>query len=50
MLAGGHKTLINQLMGILKEEKKEDIIVIVGGVIPPCDYSFLKELGVSSIF
>ena len=46
----GHKTLIELLMGILKKENSDDIIVVVGGVIPPQDYGFLKDLGVTCIF
>ena len=46
----GHKTLIELLMGLLKKENSEDIVVVVGGVIPPDDYGFLKDLGVSCIF
>ncbi len=37
-------------MGILKKENSDDIIVVVGGVIPPQDYVFLKDLGVTCIF
>ncbi|MBL3656433.1 methylmalonyl-CoA mutase [Fulvivirga sediminis] len=49
-LAAGHKTLIPQLIEALKELEREDIMVIVGGVIPPKDYDFLYETGVSGIF
>ena len=49
-LAAGHKTLINKLMMILQKENSEDIIVVVGGVIPPQDYVYLKKLGVACIF
>ena len=49
-LAAGHKTLIEQLMKVLREENSEDIAVVAGGVIPPQDYDFLKSLGVSCIF
>lgn len=48
--AAGHKTLIPQLIEILKKEKAEDIIIIAGGVIPPKDYDFLYKNGVSAIF
>jgi len=48
--AAGHKTLIEQLMKVLRQENSEDIAVVVGGVIPPQDYDFLKILGVSCIF
>ncbi len=48
--AAGHKTLIEQLMMVLKKEKAEDIAVVAGGVIPPQDYDFLKNLGVACVF
>ena len=49
-LAGGHKTLVPELIGELKKFKREDIIVVVGGVIPKKDYEFLNSKGVSAIF
>lgn len=49
-LAGGHKTLVPQLMDELKKLEREDILVIVGGVIPSQDYPFLYEAGVAGIF
>lgn len=49
-LAAGHKTLLPALVQELKKLGREDIIVICGGVIPPQDYDFLYENGVSAIF
>ena len=49
-LAAGHKTLVPALIGELKKLGREDIMVIAGGVIPPNDYDFLYESGVSSVF
>jgi methylmalonyl-CoA mutase len=49
-LAAGHKTLIPELINELRKIGREDIMVIVGGVIPPKDYDFLYQAGVSSIF
>ena len=49
-LAAGHKTLVPQLMEELKKLGREDIIVVVGGVIPAQDYDFLFEIGVTAIF
>lgn len=49
-LAAGHKTLVPQVMEELKKLGREDIYVIVGGVIPPQDYDFLYKLGVVGIF
>jgi methylmalonyl-CoA mutase len=49
-LAAGHKTLLPQLIEELKRLGREDIIVVIGGVIPPQDYDFLLEKGASAIF
>ncbi len=48
--AAGHKTLIPELIGILKKEKAEDILIVAGGVIPHQDYDFLYKSGVAAIF
>ncbi|MBX3745708.1 MAG: methylmalonyl-CoA mutase [Verrucomicrobiae bacterium] len=49
-LAGGHKTLLTQLREELGKVGRDDIMVIVGGVIPPQDYGFLKEHGAAAVF
>ncbi|KAL3320343.1 hypothetical protein Ciccas_000983 [Cichlidogyrus casuarinus] len=49
-LAAGHKTLVPQLIQELKALGREDILVIVGGVIPPQDYQFLYDSGAIAIF
>ncbi|MBO8176720.1 MAG: methylmalonyl-CoA mutase [Bacillus sp. (in: Bacteria)] len=49
-LAAGHKTLVPELIEELKKRGRDDIVVIVGGVIPPQDYDFLYEHGASAIF
>ena len=49
-LAAGHKTLIPQVMEALKGYDRENIMVIVGGVIPPQDYQFLFDTGVVGVF
>jgi methylmalonyl-CoA mutase len=49
-LAAGHKTLVPQLIKALKEIGRDDIMVVVGGVIPPNDYDFLYKAGVGAIF
>ena len=49
-LAAGHKTLLPQLVAELKKLGREDILVIVGGVIPHQDYDFLREHGAAAIF
>lgn len=49
-LAGGHKTLIPELVVALKKIGRPDILIVAGGVIPPQDYDFLYKAGVSFIF
>ncbi|MDR1345215.1 MAG: methylmalonyl-CoA mutase, partial [Bacteroidales bacterium] len=49
-LAAGHKTLVPQVIDELKKLGREDIIVVVGGVIPPQDYDFLYRAGAAAIF
>ncbi len=49
-LAAGHKTLVPQVIEELKNLGRDDILVIVGGVIPPQDYEFLYKAGVVAIF
>ena len=49
-LAAGHKTLVPQLIEELRRRGREDILVIVGGVIPPQDYEFLYQAGVAGIY
>ncbi len=49
-LAAGHKTLVPQVMEELKKLGREDIMVIVGGVIPAQDYQYLYDHGVVGIF
>ena len=49
-LAASHKTLIPQLMEELKKLGREDIIVVVGGVIPAQDYEELYQDGAAAIF
>ncbi len=49
-LAAGHKTLIPELIRLLREAGRSDIKVFAGGVIPPQDYDFLREKGVVGIY
>ena len=49
-LAAGHKTLVPQVIEELKKLGREDILVIIGGVIPPQDYDFLYHSGAVAIF
>ncbi len=49
-LAGGHKTLLVQLVEEFKKLGRPDIMIVVGGVIPQQDYDFLKANGAAAIF
>lgn len=49
-LAAGHKTLVPQVISELKGYNREDIMVIVGGVIPAQDYQFLFDAGAVGVF
>ncbi len=48
--AGGHKTLVPELVAALRRKGANDVVVIVGGIIPPQDYGFLREQGAAAIF
>ena len=49
-LAAGHRTLVPALIGELKEQGGDDVLVVVGGVIPPGDEPILKAGGVTCVF
>jgi methylmalonyl-CoA mutase len=49
-LAGGHKTLVPEVIAELQVYGRDDIMVIVGGVIPKKDYEFLKNAGTTAVF
>jgi methylmalonyl-CoA mutase len=49
-LAAAHRTLVPELIKVLKEMGRSDILVVVGGVIPPQDYDMVYEAGASAIF
>lgn len=49
-LAAGHKTLVPALREALEKIGREDILIVVGGVIPAQDYAFLRENGAAAIF
>jgi len=45
-----HKTLVPKLVEALKNQDGEDILVVVGGIIPPADYNFLYDAGAAGVF
>ena len=49
-LAAGHLTLVPQLRDALRDQGREDILVIVGGVIPPDDEPVLRQMGAAAVF
>ncbi len=49
-LAAGHLTLVPQLKQALRELGRDDVLVVVGGVIPPQDFDALREAGATAIF
>ena len=49
-LAGGHSTLVPEVISELKKLGREDILVVAGGVIPPQDYEALHQAGVTEVF
>ncbi|MEM9743690.1 MAG: methylmalonyl-CoA mutase [Pseudomonadota bacterium] len=49
-LAGGHKSLVPELVNELKARGADDVVVVAGGVIPQQDYQFLYDAGVDAIF
>ena len=49
-LAAGHLTLVPELKAALAKEGRDDIMIVVGGVVPPQDYDALRAAGVAAIF
>ena len=50
ILSGAHTTIVPQLMKLVKERRMEDVMVVVGGIIPDADVGALKALGVAEVF
>ncbi|MEN8160143.1 MAG: cobalamin-dependent protein, partial [Myxococcota bacterium] len=48
--AAGHKTLVPELVEALRAKGAPEIAVVVGGIVPPRDYPFLRERGVAAVF
>ncbi len=50
ILSGAHNTIVPRVMELLKEKKLNNILVMVGGIIPKQDVDYLKSLGVGAVF
>jgi methylmalonyl-CoA mutase C-terminal domain/subunit len=50
ILSGAHNTIIPRIRELMREQKLDDVLLVVGGIIPDEDIPALKELGVSEIF
>ena len=50
ILSGAHTTLVPKLMALLKERQMQNVLVILGGIIPDADIPEMKRLGVSEVF
>lgn len=50
ILSGAHNVIVARVMELLKQQKAEDILVLVGGIIPEVDISGLRQRGVAEVF
>ena len=50
ILSGAHNTLCPQLMKLLREKGMDDVVVLLGGIIPEADVAALKQAGIAEIF
>ena len=50
ILSGAHTTIVPKLMELLKERRMDDVLVVLGGIIPDSDVPTMKALGVAGIF
>lgn len=50
ILSGAHNTIVPRVMELMKANKLDDVLVLVGGIIPEQDVSYLKSLGVGAVF
>ena len=50
ILSGAHNAIVPRVMDLLKQNKMDDVLVIVGGIIPDQDIANLKQIGVAAIF
>ena len=50
ILSGAHSTIVPRLMALLKEKHMEDVLIVLGGIIPDADIPAMKALGVAEVF
>jgi len=50
ILSGAHNAIVPRVMDLLRQNKMDDVLVVVGGIIPDQDVGALKKLGVAAIF
>ena len=50
ILSGAHNAIVPRVMDLLKQNKMDDVLVVVGGIIPDQDVNALKQIGVGAIF
>ena len=50
ILSGAHNAIVPRLMQLLKEKQMNDVVVVIGGIIPDADIPSLKEQGVAAVF
>ena len=50
ILSGAHTTIVPQLMALLKKRHMDDVLVVIGGIIPDADIAEMKALGVAEVF
>ena len=50
ILSGAHNAIVPRVMDLLKQNKMDDVLVLVGGIIPDQDIEGLKQIGVAAIF
>jgi methylmalonyl-CoA mutase C-terminal domain/subunit len=50
ILSGAHNAIVPRVMDLLKQNKMDDVLVVVGGIIPDQDVEALKKQGVAAIF
>ena len=50
ILSGAHTTIVPQVMALLKQRNMDDVLVVIGGIIPDADVTEMKALGVAEVF